>query len=130
MIRQIDKLDSLSFNGKFIKKGSFNTREESLINAFINYGKNGKTNASLIEQKPYDIYVSKKAQRIELESSFKMPFIVNPLFCNISILDDSGAEINTELFRVGLDLFEDYKKQHNGYNTFFEKIIAYFKDLG
>jgi len=125
----VDNIATNSFQGKFIRSGYFNSKEERMIRRFINYEYNGITNAKFLKKKNYDVFIKKSEEDIILESKYKIPFLKEPENCYISSLDFQNLEGKTVAFRASLNWFEDYKKKHNGYNSFFEKIVAYSKEI-
>ena len=93
---------------------------------------NKKSNEQILRKKPYDILVKRNEHNLNLFeywASYKNIYTDKETNCFISFVDKSKTfhQTNISSFRSSLNWFEDYKKQHNGYNNWFEKIVAYIK---
>ena len=118
-----------NFQGKFIKLDKFTPTENSRIDKFIKFSLNNITNEKLIKKKPYDIFVLKNNKGVIEFKTYMESTYVEPMYCYIDTLRQgkNEDEINTKNFRNSIEWYENYKKEHNGYNGFWEKIKSFFK---
>ena len=118
-----------SFQGKFVKLSKFTPMEQADIDRFIKFSWKNITNEALIKKKPYDIFVLRnKKGDVELRT-FMERGNVEPLDCYIETLryGKNQDEINTRNFRNSIEWYENYKKEHYGYNGIWERIKLFFR---
>ena len=125
LVSKITQNQNTSFKGKFIQISHFNYAEKKLIKDFINYSYKGKTNASILKKKAYDIYFLKENNNIVLNTLFRQKHSNELEPCFISFLKDD-LENSTAQFRNSLDWYRHFKKEHGYFNSFWERLRTYF----
>lgn len=121
-----------AFGGKFIINENVSLKNKKMLNQFFNYKLKGKLNKRLLLFKPYNVSIKQiEADKLEFNSSFKLPYTNKTIDCFISTFytEKEYIESATMALRGSLNWFEDYKKKNNGYNNFIEKIMSNIRDI-
>ena len=127
------KQNNICCRGTFIFAENLSQKERQAAGKFMEYALGNKTNAEIIRNKSYDIYVRKSEFKPDILRFF-VPFMT--IYSNdkreifISSLNlNNKTRGETKFFRSELKWFEKYKKIAGGYNNWREKILVLIKDF-
>ena len=123
----------ISSKGKFIIPENFTDAEKQAVNKVINSVVNNKTSVRILKRKPYDVWLErseKYSDKLIFKSSYRELYTDKPTECYISTMGIGDEYITSSVngLRGGLEWFDWYKKEHLGFNNFFEKLAAIIKD--
>lgn len=124
IIQQIDN-KQISYNGKFVLAKDLTAKEIELVNKVNNTIIDKKTNVEILRKKAYNIYVNRykhNPELLECTTYYIDEFTKDKNKCWISFIskDEKEHKNNIHFFRNSLEWFKDYKKQHFGYNSWFD----------
>lgn len=131
-INTINTSNTTNFKGKVIYKNALSTESEKLLQNFLAVKKDGKSNLEMIKNKSYDLFVSDNLGNLTLTTNYKRIFLDKPQeYYLVGLKKDTKPDdlnYETNFFRWSLKAFKEHKKDFNGYNNIFEKIIAAIKE--
>ena len=116
-----------SFRGNFILAKTLSKGEAELVENFNKIIYKKKNNLQVLKRKSYDIFVKKNdkdPELLELATYYTNYWTKDKTDCFISFIHSDGSRLNSDVasFRSSLKWFENYKSEHAGYNSLFEKI--------
>ena len=131
-IKRITNNNKTNFTGKIIYKNDISNESKKLLQNFLASKKDGKTNFEMIKNKSNDLFVSENHGHLTLTTNYSQFYLDEPKeYYLVGLKPDATSENfkwETSFFRNGLDGFQEHKKNFNGYNNLFEKIIAVIKE--
>lgn len=131
-IKRITNNNKTNFTGKIIYKNDISNESKKLLQNFLASKKDGKTNFEMIKNKSNDLFVSENHGHLTLTTNYRQFYLDEPKeYYLVGLKPDTTSENfkwETSFFRNGLDGFQEHKKNFNGYNNLFEKIIAVIKE--
>ena len=131
-IKRITNNNKTNFMGKIIYKNDISNESKKLLQNFLASKKDGKTNFEMIKNKSNDLFVSENHGHLTLTTNYRQFYLDEPKeYYLVGLKPDTTSENfkwETSFFRNGLEGFQEHKKNFNGYNNLFEKIIAVIKE--
>lgn len=131
-IKRITNNNKTNFMGKIIYKTDISNESKKLLQNFLASKKDGKTNFEMIKNKSNDLFVSENHGHLTLTTNYRQFYLDEPKeYYLVGLKPDTTSENfkwETSFFRNGLEGFQEHKKNFNGYNNLFEKIIAVIKE--
>ena len=131
-IKRITNNNKTNFTGKIIYKNDISNESKKLLQNFLASKKDGKTNFEMIKNKSNDLFVSENHGHLTLTTNYRQFYLDEPKeYYLVGLKPDTTSENfkwETSFFRNGLEGFQEHKKNFNGYNNLFEKIIAVIKE--